>query len=47
MPHDHVTNGVAPVEGCPICELLVQGSKNAEEKIPDGRMPPWIWEPEK
>ena len=47
MRHDHVVNGIAPVEGCEICELLIKAVKSDEAKEPDGRMPPWLWEKER
>jgi hypothetical protein len=43
--HDHVRNGIAPVKGCEICDLIVRAVKSDEEKEPDGRMPPWLWNP--
>lgn len=42
--HDHIRNGVAPVPGCDICILLIKSAKNDEEKQPEGRMPPWLWD---
>jgi hypothetical protein len=42
--HEHVRNGVAPVKGCVICDLIVLAAKNGEKKEPDGRQPPWLWD---
>jgi hypothetical protein len=47
MRHDHVRNGVSPVDGCEMCELLVKQVKSDEAKEPSGRMPPWLWEKDK
>jgi hypothetical protein len=42
--HDHVRNGIAPVKGCAICDLIVLAAKNNDEKEPEGRQPPWLWD---
>jgi hypothetical protein len=45
--HDHIKNGIAPVEGCEICDLIVKSALHDVDKEPDGRMPPWLWEKER
>lgn len=42
--HEHVRNGIAPVKGCEICDRIVKSSLHNEEKEPDGRQPPWLWD---
>lgn len=43
MRHDHVSNGIAPVKGCAICDLIVKGARRDAKKEPEGRLPPWHW----
>ena len=41
MSHDHITNGIAPVKGCKVCELLIKAAR--KDRRPEGFMPPWLW----
>lgn len=41
---DHLRNGVAPVRGCAECAAMVRAAWRNQNKLPSGRLPPWIWD---
>ena len=44
--HAHVVNGIDPVKGCELCDLLQKSAEHFANAEPSGREPPWIVKPD-